>query len=97
MTLAKRFDRPGVGALIVTDIARDGMLSGPGIDQLHPVLAAVDAAVIASGGVSSADDLRGLARLEIGGRRLAGAIAGTSIYEGRFTVAEGIAACSPSA
>ncbi|HYL53283.1 MAG TPA: 1-(5-phosphoribosyl)-5-[(5-phosphoribosylamino)methylideneamino]imidazole-4-carboxamide isomerase [Acidimicrobiia bacterium] len=97
VTLAKRFDRPGVGALIVTDIARDGMLSGPAIDQLHPVLAAVDAPVIASGGVSSADDLRGLARLEIGGRRLAGAIAGTSIYEGRFTVAEGIAACSPSA
>jgi phosphoribosylformimino-5-aminoimidazole carboxamide ribotide isomerase len=96
VTLAKRFDRPGVGALVVTDIGRDGMLGGPGIEQLEPVLAAVDAPVIASGGVSSAADLRRLARLHVDGRRLAGAIAGTSIYEGRFTVAEGIAACSLS-
>ncbi len=96
VTLAKRFDRPGVGALVVTDIGRDGMMGGPGIDQLRPVLGAVDTPVIASGGVSSADDLRRLARLEVDGRRLTGAIAGTSIYEGRFTVEEGIAACSLS-
>jgi phosphoribosylformimino-5-aminoimidazole carboxamide ribotide isomerase len=94
VTMAKRFDRPGVGALVVTDISRDGMLGGPGIEQLEPVLGAVELPVIASGGVSSADDLRRLAQLEVGGRRLSGAIAGTSIYEGRFTVAEGIAACS---
>jgi len=97
VALAKRFDHAGVGALIVTDISRDGMLGGPGIEQLEPVLAAVETPVIASGGVSSADDLRRLARLEVEGRRLSGAIAGTSIYEGRFTVEEGIAACSLSA
>jgi phosphoribosylformimino-5-aminoimidazole carboxamide ribotide isomerase len=94
VTLAKRFDRPGVGALVVTDISRDGMLGGPGIEQLKPVLGAVEIPVVASGGVSSADDLRRLASLEVDGRRLTGAIAGTSIYEGRFTIEEGIAACS---
>ena len=52
--------------------------------------------MIASGGVASLDDLRALAALEVDGRRLAGAIVGTAIYEGRFTVEEGIAACSPS-
>jgi phosphoribosylformimino-5-aminoimidazole carboxamide ribotide isomerase len=97
VTLAKRFDRPGVGALVVTDIGRDGMLGGPGIDHLAPVLAAVDVPVIASGGVSSTDDLRRLAQLHIEGRRLSGAIVGTAIYEGRCTVGEGIAACSPFA
>jgi len=95
--LAKRFDIPGVGAVIVTDIDRDGMLGGPSLEQLSVVLSATNVPVVASGGVSSADDLRRLALLEIDGRRLTGAIAGTAIYEGRFTVAEGIAACSPSA
>ena len=52
--------------------------------------------VIASGGVASMDDLAALAALDVGGRRLEGAIAGTAIYEGRFTIEEGIAACSQS-
>ena len=52
--------------------------------------------IIASGGVGNLDHLRDLAELEAGGRRLSGVIAGTAIYEGRFTVEEGIAACSPS-
>jgi phosphoribosylformimino-5-aminoimidazole carboxamide ribotide isomerase len=92
VTLAQRFDNPGVGALVVTDISRDGMLGGPGIEQIKTVLAAVTLPVIASGGVSSLDDLRALVQFP-----LAGAIVGTAIYEGRFTVAEGIAACSQSA
>jgi phosphoribosylformimino-5-aminoimidazole carboxamide ribotide isomerase len=95
--LAQRFDGPGIGAVIVTDITRDGMLSGPALDQLGAVVAAITAPVIASGGVATADDLRALAALEVGGRRLAGAIVGRAIYENRFTVEEGIAACSPSA
>jgi phosphoribosylformimino-5-aminoimidazole carboxamide ribotide isomerase len=95
--LARRFDEPGVGALIVTDITRDGMLAGPALDQLASVVAAVAVPVIASGGVATADDLRALAAFEVGGRRLAGAIVGRAIYEQRFTVEEGIAACSPSA
>ena len=94
--LARRFDEPGIGALIVTDITRDGMLSGPALDQLEAVVAAVAVPVIASGGVATADDLRALAAFEVAGRRLAGAIVGRAIYESRFTVEEGIAACSLS-
>jgi phosphoribosylformimino-5-aminoimidazole carboxamide ribotide isomerase len=95
--LAQQFDEVGVGALIVTDISRDGMLTGPALDQLGAVVAAVAVPVIASGGVASTDDLRALAAFEVDGKRLAGSIVGRAIYEHRFTVAEGIAACSPSA
>ena len=95
--LARRFDETGIGALVITDITRDGMLAGPALDQLAAVLAAVAVPVIASGGVATADDLRALAAFEVEGRRLAGAIVGRAIYESRFTVDEGIAACSPSA
>ena len=95
--LARQFDVPGVGALIVTDITRDGMLSGPALDQLAAVVDAVSLPVIASGGVATADDLRALAKFDVGGKRLAGSIVGRAIYENRFTVEEGIAACSQSA
>jgi phosphoribosylformimino-5-aminoimidazole carboxamide ribotide isomerase len=94
---ARRFDRPGIGALVVTEISRDGMLAGPDIDQLSRVLDAVSVPVIASGGVASLDDLRTLAALDRDGKRLIGAITGTAVYEGRFTIAEGLVACSPSA
>jgi phosphoribosylformimino-5-aminoimidazole carboxamide ribotide isomerase len=96
VTLAARFDQPGVGALVVTEIGRDGMLRGPDLEQLRAVLEATGVPIIASGGVASLDDLRRLAALEAGGRRLTGAITGTAIYEERFTIEEGIAACSPS-
>jgi phosphoribosylformimino-5-aminoimidazole carboxamide ribotide isomerase len=96
VALATRFSRPGVAAMIVTEIGRDGMLEGPDLDQLAAVLAATDVPIIASGGVGSLDHLRALAALEAGGHRLAGAITGTAIYERRFTVAEGLVACSPS-
>jgi phosphoribosylformimino-5-aminoimidazole carboxamide ribotide isomerase len=95
--LARKFDAPGVAALVVTDITRDGMLGGPALEQLASVVAAVAVPVIASGGVASADDLRALAELEVVGKRLTGAIVGRAIYENRFTVEEGIAACLPSA
>jgi phosphoribosylformimino-5-aminoimidazole carboxamide ribotide isomerase len=94
LELATRFDRPGVGALVVTDIARDGMLDGPNVVGLRDVVAKVSVPVIASGGVSSLDDLRELAAIDVHGRRLGGAIAGTAVYEGRFTVEEAVAACS---
>lgn len=97
ITLAEQFDRAGVSALIVTDITRDGMLGGPALDQLAAVVAAVAVPVIASGGVATVDDLRTLAALDVEGKRLTGAIVGRAIYENRFTVEEGIAACSPSA
>ena len=92
-----RFEDMGVAAFIVTDIARDGMLGGPDVDGLAQVLADTTVDVIASGGVHSLDDLRSLATLEREGRRLAGAIVGTAIYEGRFGVDEGVAACGLSA
>ncbi len=92
--VARQFDSAGVAALVVTDISRDGMLSGPGLDQLADVVCAVSAPVIASGGVATLDDLRALAAFEIDGKRLAGSIVGRAIYERRFTVEEGIAACS---
>jgi phosphoribosylformimino-5-aminoimidazole carboxamide ribotide isomerase len=91
VTLARRFDRPGVGALVVTEIGRDGTLAGPDLAQLRSVLDAVTVPVIASGGIGSLDDL---SALDV---RIAGVIVGRAIYEGRFTVAEGIAACSQSA
>jgi phosphoribosylformimino-5-aminoimidazole carboxamide ribotide isomerase len=92
--LAKYFDEPGVGAVIVTDIARDGMLGGPDLDGLRTIVAATSLPVIASGGVSSLDDLRALAAVEVDGRQLAGAIVGTAVHERRFSVEEAIEACS---
>jgi phosphoribosylformimino-5-aminoimidazole carboxamide ribotide isomerase len=83
----------GVAAFVVTDIDRDGVLEGPDRDALAAVLAATTADVIASGGVSSAADLRALAAVEVGGHRLAGAIVGTAIYEGRISLREAVAAC----
>lgn len=91
VTLAQRFARPGVAAIISTDISRDGTLEGPDAGPYRDLLDAVDVPVIASGGVGTLDDLRLL------DRRLAGVIVGRAIYEDRFTVEEGIAACSPSA
>jgi phosphoribosylformimino-5-aminoimidazole carboxamide ribotide isomerase len=92
ITLAIRFASSGVGALVVTEIGRDGTLEGPDLEQLAAVLGAVDVPVIASGGVGTLDDLRALAELRADGKRLAGAIAGRALYENRFTVAEAVKA-----
>ncbi len=87
---AQRFTDIGVAALVVTEIVRDGTMEGPSLDQLHAVLQVTDVPVIASGGVGSIGDLLALADVQVAGRRLAGAIAGRAIYEGRFTVAEAL-------
>ena len=91
VTLARRFDGIGVAALVVTEISRDGTLEGPAYGQLLAVLEASGIPLIASGGVGTLEDLRALAALEAGGRRLAGIIAGRAIYEGRFSVDQGLA------
>ena len=91
VTLAQRFDGIGVAALIVTEISRDGTLEGPAYGQLLAVLEASKIPLIASGGVGTLEDLRALAALEADGRRLSGIIAGRAIYEGRFTVEQGLA------
>ncbi|MEX2255398.1 MAG: 1-(5-phosphoribosyl)-5-[(5-phosphoribosylamino)methylideneamino]imidazole-4-carboxamide isomerase [Acidimicrobiia bacterium] len=95
LELVARFEDVGVAALVVTEIHRDGTMEGPSLDQLRLVLAATEAPVIASGGVGSLGDLAALAGVQVGDRRLAGAIAGRAIYEGRFTVAEALASLAP--
>jgi phosphoribosylanthranilate isomerase len=82
---------------VVTGIDVDGTLAGPDVEQLGAVLAAVETPLIASGGVGSLTDLQALASVSLEGKRFAGAIVGRAIYEGRFSVEEGIAACSQSA
>ena len=79
---------PSASAFVITDISRDGMLAGPDVDGLRQAAAATTVPVIASGGVSSLDDVRALATID----GLAGVITGKAVYEGRFTVAEAVAA-----
>lgn len=93
--LAAAYGQAGVAALVVTEITRDGMLAGPDLDGLAQVLAATDVDVVASGGVGSLADLADLVGLEAGGRRLAGAIVGRALWDGRFTTEEAVAACRP--
>jgi 1-(5-phosphoribosyl)-5-[(5-phosphoribosylamino)methylideneamino] imidazole-4-carboxamide isomerase/N-(5'phosphoribosyl)anthranilate isomerase len=90
-----RLEAAGCRRFIHTEVARDGMLSGPAIDRLGEVLAATSRPVIASGGVSSLDDLRALATLEPDG--LEGAIVGKALYAGRLTVAGAIATLADAA
>jgi phosphoribosylformimino-5-aminoimidazole carboxamide ribotide isomerase len=75
-----------LAALVYTDVARDGMLEGPNFDALAEVAGAVTVPVIASGGVTTAADVRRLA-----GLGLAGCIVGRALYEGRLKLAEIIA------
>jgi 1-(5-phosphoribosyl)-5-[(5-phosphoribosylamino)methylideneamino] imidazole-4-carboxamide isomerase/N-(5'phosphoribosyl)anthranilate isomerase len=84
-----RLEDAGCRRFIHTEVARDGMLSGPATERLSEVLAATSRPVIASGGVASLDDLRALAALEPDG--LEGAIVGKALYAGRFTVADALA------
>jgi phosphoribosylformimino-5-aminoimidazole carboxamide ribotide isomerase len=99
LDMVARFTDAGVAAFVVTDISRDGMLTGPDAEGLGAVLDATGVDVLASGGVSGAADLGALSRLRgaTSGRRLAGAVVGRAIYEGRLTVAEGLAACAAPA
>ena len=93
--LVEELGVPGVGALVVTDIARDGVLQGPDVDGCAALLAVTEVPLIASGGVGTLDDLRALAQLEVDGRRIAGAITGKALYEGRFTVTDALAVLAP--
>lgn len=91
LELSRRFSDSGVAALVVTEIGRDGMMTGPALDQLAAVLDATSTPIIASGGIGSLSELGALASLEVGGRGLAGAIVGRALYEGRFSVGEALA------
>jgi len=80
----------GAEAVVVTQIAVEGLMGGADLGGLAEVLAATTLDVIASGGVGTLDDLTALDAVEADGRRLAGAIVGTAIYEGRVDVAEAV-------
>lgn len=86
--LARRFEDCGVAALIFTDIDRDGALTGLNLPATVALAAAVQVPVIASGGVSSIDDLIGLAACRDSG--ICGVICGRALYDGRLDLAEGL-------
>ena len=79
---------PTAAAFVITDIGRDGMLAGPDTEGLRAAAAATTVPVIASGGVATLADVVALG--EVPG--IAGVITGKALYEGRFTVAEAVAA-----
>lgn len=83
-----RLNAAGCVRYVVTDVASDGMLSGPNLELLADVCARTDAAVIASGGVSSIADLIALGELVPSG--VEGAIIGTALYVGNFTLSEAL-------
>lgn len=85
-----RLDRAGCARYVVTDIRRDGTLTGPNLDLLRQVCGHTDAPVIASGGVSTLDDLRALATLAPLG--VEGVITGKALYAGAFTIEQALAA-----
>jgi phosphoribosyl isomerase A len=86
----ERLDRDGCSRYVVTDVTKDGTLNGPNLELLSKVTQRTDAPVIASGGVSSLDDLRAIATLT--DRGVEGAIVGKALYAGRFTLPEALAA-----
>jgi 1-(5-phosphoribosyl)-5-[(5-phosphoribosylamino)methylideneamino] imidazole-4-carboxamide isomerase/N-(5'phosphoribosyl)anthranilate isomerase len=84
----ERLDRDGCARYIVTDVAKDGTLQGPNLELLRQVCAATVKPVVASGGVSSLDDLRALRTLtDIG---VEGAIVGKALYAGAFTLPQAL-------
>ncbi|SEQ50996.1 1-(5-phosphoribosyl)-5-[(5-phosphoribosylamino)methylideneamino] imidazole-4-carboxamide isomerase [Lentzea xinjiangensis] len=85
-----RLDRDGCARYVVTDVSKDGTLKGPNLELLSEVCARTDAPVIASGGVSSVDDLVALAKLARDG--VEGSIIGKALYAGAFTLPEALAA-----
>lgn len=86
----ERLDAEGCSRFVVTDVTKDGTLTGPNLDLLETVAECTDAPVIASGGVSSLDDLRAIATLT--GSGVEGAIVGKALYAGRFTLPEALEA-----
>jgi phosphoribosylformimino-5-aminoimidazole carboxamide ribotide isomerase len=89
LELGLRFEDAGVAAIIYTDIARDGVLRGLNIEATLVLAEALSIPVIASGGLASIDDVRRLLAPDC--RRLAGAIAGRALYDGRLNPAEALA------
>lgn len=87
--LAREISCEPIAAIIYTDIARDGMMAGPNFAAMDEMNRAVEVPVVASGGVTTADDVRRLAELG-----LAGCIIGRTLYEGKLTLAAALAAAA---
>lgn len=87
LDLARRFEDAGVAALIYTDIDRDGVLAGPNVAATRALAETIGIPVIASGGVSSLDDLRALKQIP----QLDGVISGRALYDGRIDLAAAVA------
>jgi len=90
----ERLDSEGCARYVVTDVNKDGMLQGPNLDLLANVCNATDRPVVASGGITELEDLRALMGMVEQG--VEGAIVGTALYEGRFTLEEGLALTRPA-
>jgi phosphoribosylanthranilate isomerase len=84
-----RLDAEGCARYVVTDVNKDGMLQGPNLDLLRSVCAATERPVVASGGITELADLEALQALVADG--VEGAIVGTALYEGRFTLEDALA------
>ncbi len=87
--MAKEMEGFGVEALIYTDIARDGMMQGPNIEATQALAESINIPVIASGGLSTLDDIRRLIAIESSG--VTGVIAGKAIYSGAIDLREAVA------
>jgi phosphoribosylformimino-5-aminoimidazole carboxamide ribotide isomerase len=87
LELAQQFEHDGVEAIIYTDIGRDGMMSGVNVEATRRLAEAIHIPVIASGGITSLDDIRALC--EVADAGISGAITGRAIYEGTLDLAEG--------
>jgi len=90
---AKELGDLGIKYLIYTDIAKDGMLSGPNFKGIEEMLAVVEMPLIASGGISSIEDVKKLKALTLNGKGLMGAITGKAIYEGNLDFKEALKIC----
>jgi phosphoribosylformimino-5-aminoimidazole carboxamide ribotide isomerase len=88
LEIARRFEDAGVAAIIYTDVTRDGMLKGLNLDATIALAEAISIPVVASGGLASIDDIKAL--LEPRAKKLAGAIAGRALYDGRLDAAEAL-------
>jgi phosphoribosylformimino-5-aminoimidazole carboxamide ribotide isomerase len=88
LDIARQFEDAGVAAIIYTDIARDGLLKGLNMDATIALAEAVSIPVIASGGLASIDDVKAL--LAPRANKLAGAVAGRALYDGRLDAAEAL-------
>lgn len=87
VSLARQFQDDGVSAIVYTDINRDGMMQGVNVEATVRLAQAISIPVIASGGITNLDDIRGLCA--VAGEGISGAITGRAIYEGTLDFAEG--------